>query len=360
MAEVEQLPFRMERLGVVMQADPSIPEEAEGVLNPAAARGPDGELYLFPRIVGKGNYSRIGVARVLFDGRGDPTGVERLGYALEPTEPYELRPRENTGGCEDPRVSYVEPLGLYVMGYTAWGPTGPHIGIAMSEDLFEWRKLGIADFDPDADPDPLYQVHFDIYHNKDAAIFPRAVSAPDGTPSIALLHRPVYTEDDVPHTVLDPRPSMWISYCPLEAARADLGALLQWGQHRVLIDPEYPWEESRIGGGTQPVLTGHGWLLVYHGASGIAHDDPSRPKEMRYSAGVLVLDGADPLKVLYRSRTPVLEPELGEEVEGIVRNVVFPEGADDRGDGRIDVYYEMADERIGAARLTVPDELPPT
>ncbi len=34
--------------------------EAEGVLNPAALRGPDGQLCLFLRIVARGNYSRRG------------------------------------------------------------------------------------------------------------------------------------------------------------------------------------------------------------------------------------------------------------------------------------------------------------
>jgi len=42
-------------------------------LNPAAVRSPDGKLYLFPRLVAKGNYSRIGIARVLFNDAGDPT-----------------------------------------------------------------------------------------------------------------------------------------------------------------------------------------------------------------------------------------------------------------------------------------------
>jgi beta-1,4-mannooligosaccharide phosphorylase len=55
------------------------------VLNPAAARGRDGELYLFPRLVAEGNYSRIGRARVRFDD-GRPDGVERLGVALEPVD----------------------------------------------------------------------------------------------------------------------------------------------------------------------------------------------------------------------------------------------------------------------------------
>jgi len=72
-------PFRLERLGVVMQADPTVAEEVEGVLNPAAARGPDGELYLFPRLVGRGNRSRVGRATVRFDRAGTPVAVERLG-----------------------------------------------------------------------------------------------------------------------------------------------------------------------------------------------------------------------------------------------------------------------------------------
>ena len=54
--------FRLQRLGQVMEPEPDNPLETEGVLNPAAARGPDGELYLFPRLVAAGNYSRIGIA----------------------------------------------------------------------------------------------------------------------------------------------------------------------------------------------------------------------------------------------------------------------------------------------------------
>jgi beta-1,2-mannobiose phosphorylase / 1,2-beta-oligomannan phosphorylase len=86
-------PFRMRRLGVVMRPNPGAEDERKGVLNPGAARGPDGALYLFPRLVDDANRSRIGVARVRFTPDGDPASVERLGYALEPREPYELRPR---------------------------------------------------------------------------------------------------------------------------------------------------------------------------------------------------------------------------------------------------------------------------
>jgi hypothetical protein len=79
-----------------MEPQPGSPHEIEGVLNPAAVRGPDGELYLFPRLVAKGNYSRIGIARARFNAAGDPAGIERLGIALAPEAEYELRP--NGGG----------------------------------------------------------------------------------------------------------------------------------------------------------------------------------------------------------------------------------------------------------------------
>ena len=49
--------------------------------------------------------------------------------------------------------------------------------------------------------------------------------------------------------------------------------------------------------------------------------------------------------------------------QGIVANVVFPTAIDRRDDlglpDRFDVYYGMADNRIGVARLDVPESLPP-
>ena len=137
--------FKLHRLAMLMEPEPENPQEVEGVLNPAAVRGPDGKLYLFPRLVAKNNYSRIGIARVVFDEAGDPTGVERLGIALEPEADYECRPNGG-GGCEDPRVTYVEPLHRYIMTYTAFSPDGPRIALAESEDLFHWKRLGLATY----------------------------------------------------------------------------------------------------------------------------------------------------------------------------------------------------------------------
>ncbi len=174
----------MHRLGQMMEPEPGNPLEVEGVLNPAAVRGHDGQLYLFPRLVAKGNFSRIGIARVKFNKLGDPTGVERLGIALDPEAEYELR--SDGGGCEDARVTFVEPLGHYVMTYTALSAHGPRIALARSEDLFHWERLGLATFLP------YMGIDFEGVDNKDACVFPVAVPDPSGLPALALLHRPLF------------------------------------------------------------------------------------------------------------------------------------------------------------------------
>ena len=160
--------FKLQRLGMMMEPEPGNPNEVEGVLNPAAVRGPDGELYLFPRLVAKGNYSRIGIARVRFNEAGDPTGVERLGIALEPEAEYECR-HDGSGGCEDPRVTYVEPLQRYIMSYTAFSPEGPRIALALSEDLFHWERLGLATYAH------WHGIDLRNVDDKDASLFPVAI-----------------------------------------------------------------------------------------------------------------------------------------------------------------------------------------
>jgi beta-1,2-mannobiose phosphorylase / 1,2-beta-oligomannan phosphorylase len=97
-------------------------------------------------------------------------------------------------------------------------------------------------------------------------------------------------------------------------------------------------------------------LMVYHGISGRIDRTRDHQPDVRYCAGVMILAHDDPLRVLYRSEEPILEPEKAAERAGVVENVVFPTAIDDRGGGRIDVYYGMADARIGAARLGIPAE----
>lgn len=354
--------FELQRLGLLMEPESGNPLEAGGVLNPAAIRGPDGGLYLFPRLVDQSNLSRIGLARVKFNGAGDPIGVERLGIALEPEADYERRP-DGSGGCEDARITFVEPLRRYLMTYTAFSLTGPRIAFAVSEDLFHWKRLGLATFSP------FRGIDFAHVDNKDASLFPAAIPNHAGKLQMGILHRPLFRGTLPEETACKKLPramdlsheSIWISYCPMPAAGSEPQHLGLFNSHRRLASPVSPWELLKIGGGTPPILTRHGWLFLYHGVSDLAAPGNAVP-EFCYSAGVMVLDREHPHVVLYRSVRPVMTPLLPKERQGAVDHVVFPTGVDRRDDlgtpDRIDVYYGMADNRIGVARLDVPEQLP--
>jgi predicted GH43/DUF377 family glycosyl hydrolase len=354
--------FQLQRLGILMEPEPGNSLEIEGVLNPAAVRGSDGELYLFPRLVAKGNYSRIGIARVKFNHCGDPVGVERLGIALEPTADYERR-SDGSGGCEDARVTFVEPLKHYLMTYTALSPRGPRIALAISNDLYHWERIGLASFEP-------YEcIDFVGVDNKDACMFPVAIPNHAGKMQLGLLHRPLFPgtrpEDiackSATRIVDRDHESIWISYCPMPSLGLTPHRLGLFNSHNRLALPVSDWEKLKIGGGTPPMMTRHGWLIVYHGVSNVA-EPGSDVCKLRYSAGVMVLSKEHPQEIRYRSVHPVLSPELPQERHGVVSDVVFPTGIDRRDDlgskNRFDVYYGMADSRIGVARLDVPDQLP--
>lgn len=344
-------PYTLTRAGVVMEPVPGDPLEAEGVLNPASGRGPDGELYLLPRLVAAGNVSRVGIARVEV-ADGVPVGVVREGVVLAPDREFE-RGAQNAG-VEDPRTTFVPELGLHVMSYVAYGPLGPRTALAVSTDLRSWERLGPVTYEYD---DAL-GADLGLFHNKDTVFFPEPVTAPDGTPSLAVLHRPVWDLGDIrpgegahpPAALPEKRPSIWIGFVPLAAVLADRRELTRWRQNRFLAGPEFPFEELKIGAGPAPLRVPEGWLVLHHGVTGRLETGVAQQQNVNYAAGAMILDAAEPWRVLDRTAEPLLAAETNEERSGIVPNVVFPT-AIERIDGADWVFYGMADSRIGVARL---------
>jgi predicted GH43/DUF377 family glycosyl hydrolase len=334
-----------------MSAEPGEPLEREGVLNPATAWH-DGELYLFPRLVAEANFSRIGRARVVIED-GTPVRVERQGTVLEPDRAWERG--TNHGGVEDPRITFIPSLGIHVMTYVAFGPIGPHPAIAVSSDLTTWTRLGPIQF---SYVDEL-GTDLNLFPNKDVVFFPEVVPDPDGQPSYALLHRPMWEfefsrpseEAVLPVGVTDDRASIWISYIPEAAVEADLRALTRPSGHLELATPEFDWEALKIGAGPPPILVDEGWLVIHHGVSGRVEGDGFSPqKNVFYVAGAMILDKADPSTVIARTAEPILVPETTDELDGTVPNVVFPTAIEEI-DGKHFVFYGMADSKIGVAAL---------
>ena len=84
-SDLPTVPFTLTRAGVIMSPEPGNEFEAEGVLNPASGRGPDGQLYLLPRLVAKGNVSRVGLAKVDHRGRRPHRRRARRASSSPPT-----------------------------------------------------------------------------------------------------------------------------------------------------------------------------------------------------------------------------------------------------------------------------------
>jgi beta-1,2-mannobiose phosphorylase / 1,2-beta-oligomannan phosphorylase len=345
------VPYALTRLGVLMSPREGDELEEEGVLNPATGRDPDGRMYLLPRIVAKGNVSRVGIAEIeLTD--GVPTGVDRQGVVMAPDRGWEHGAAH--AGTEDPRITWIPRLGHHVMTYVAYGPLGPRLALATSPDLHNWRRLGPPHFHYVDELD----VDLNLYANKDAVFFPEPVPGPDGRLAYAMLHRPMWhlgwiREGEgtyLPAGIIDDRPSIWISYAAADDVERDVTELVQLRDHRLVALPEFEYEAVKIGAGPPPIRVDEGWLLLHHGASGIPERRWGPQQDLRYAAGAMLLDPADPALVLARTPEPLLEPITEGERFGIVPNVVFPTAIEQIHGVRY-VFYGMADSRIGVARL---------
>jgi beta-1,2-mannobiose phosphorylase / 1,2-beta-oligomannan phosphorylase len=186
-------------------------------------------------------------------------------------------------------------------------------GVAMTNDFKQWHRLG-----------PITDATVD---NRDAILFPEKI---DG--KFVLLDRPASW---VGSSYGCDRPSMWISFSD---------DILRWNGHHLFASPAYAWEEKKIGGGTPPIKTKDGWLVIYHGVDA----------NHVYRAGAMLLDLKNPRIILGRSPEPILEPKMDYERIGLIPNVVFPTGNVVIND-TLFVYYGGADKVCCVATAPLKD-----
>lgn len=208
-------------------------------------------------------------------------------------------------GIEDPRITKIRDT--YYVVYKGVSPTGITQCLASTRDFIIWNRHGII-LPPE---------------NMDAMLFPAKING-----RFAALHRP--------QPKMIGSPNMWLAWSD---------DLIHWGGHKFLLGCSTgTWEGGRIGGGAVPFRVNEGWLEIYHAAT----------LEDHYCLGAVLLDYADPSKVLSKSVRPILAPEARYETTGFKSNVVFTCGAIVRGEV-VTVYYGAADETICAAQMTISD-----
>jgi predicted GH43/DUF377 family glycosyl hydrolase len=174
--------------------------------------------------------------------------------------------------------------------------------LASTEDFSQFEKHGVIG--PDL-------------NDKDCVLFPEPV---DGR--FALLHR---VEGKIQIAYFD-------SIESLENSQKYWQTYLRNLEPFEIMRPRFYWETRKVGAGPSPIKTSKGWLVIYHGVNA----------ERAYSAGAVLLDLDNPVKVIARTKEPILQPETEFEREGVVPNVVFPDGAV-LHDGELLVYYGAAD-----------------
>ena len=213
---------------------------------------------------------------------------------------------EEEYGIEDPRITKIGDT--YYVYYVAVSRNSYVTKLVTTTDWKTFDRHGII-FPP---------------QNKDVAIFEGSVNG-----GFAAFHRPCLGSWA--------RPAMWLAYS---------NDMVHWGKHKLLISPRKgKWDSGRIGSGTVPIETKHGWLEIYHGA-----DDKNT-----YSLGLLLMDRNDPSQVLFRSNEPLFKPEAEYEKKGFFGNVVFTNGMAcyPEKDGVINLYYGCADTCVAGAQCTL-------
>ena len=282
----------------VLIPDPAKDWESGGVFNPAVIKNGADYIMIY-RAFGRDKISRLGYAQsedgILWHKHPQPI--------IEP-DPGD---RQENRGMEDPRM--VKLNGSYYITYTA-AESFP------ARKSWRWRTeiriLETEDFKKIGKIIPSLR-GIGAKNDKDAVLFPAKVDN-----QYWLLHRVV--------------PDVHI---------ARSANLVSWEERgAVLKNRQDGWSYIKVGAAAPPLLTEHGWLMLYHGVR----------KDRSYALGVALLDAADPTKLTHLLPYPVFEPERDYELVGVVPKVVFGTSMLEIN-GAFWVYYGAADRVIGVAAI---------
>ena len=278
------------------------PYTVNAVFNPAAVLTRDGETLLLVRVEDRSGLSHFTLAR-------SPDGIGDWVVDSRPTLEPDVSIAEESWGIEDPRITRIDDS--YLIVYTGLSRHGPLIRLARTYDFEQFERIGTIT--PPED--------------KDGALFPGKF---DGR--YALLHRPV-------SSWAGGGAHIWISYSR---------DLVHWGEPKVLIESRGGghWDQVKVGVGPPPLLTEHGWLVLFHGVKSTAAGS-------LYRVGLALLDLENPQVVLARSDEWVFGPEAPYERVGDVSGVVFPTGWVQAAGGVARVYYGATDSCVGVAQVDI-------
>ncbi len=267
--------------------------------------------------------------------------TSRVGYAYsDDGEHFSYRPTpvlypdeddqkraEWEGGCEDPRIC-EGPDGTYYVTYTQWNHERVRLGLATSRDLIHWQKHGSV----------FAGSPYEQLATKSAAIIQKIDGGRMKAAKINGKYWMVFGEGIIYiATSID-----LIHWSPIEASDDKLF---------VLMAPRaFHFDSGLPEVGPPPLVTDRGIVMLYNGKN--SEFDANRDPNIgpgTYSGGQALLDPHDPTKLLARTATPFIKPELPWEKSGQYKaGTTFIEGLS-YFNGKLYLYYGTADTYVGLA-----------
>lgn len=305
--------------------------EVEGTFNPAVIEDDDGVIHILYRAIGKDGISRVGHAKSLdgknfFSRSSFPVFEPKMGFGLpdmlKASGPIGYHPAIYTsgggwGGSEDPRaVRMDDKVYMLYVAFEGWGS----VRIALTSIDLNDFKAGNWNWKKPVLISPPGKV------NKNWLLFPEKING-----KYAILH------SIVPQIAIEYIEDIDNISKTIDSSRKD-GP--QPGRKK-------SWDSILRGGGPPPIKTELGWLLFYHALEKEEYD--------RYKLGAMILDKDNPEKVLYRSKHPILSPDMHYENNG-KPGVVYASGAIVRGDD-LYIYYGGADKVVCVATTPLKEFL---
>lgn len=239
-------------------------------------------------------------------------------------------------GCEDPRVTYFE--GQYYIFYTAlskypFEASGIKVAVAISKDLKKIKERHLVT----------------PFNAKAMTLFPERIG---GKITVILSVNTDMPPTKIAMAQVDEMEDLWKP-----------NFWEEWYQNidKHVIDlKRSPYDHIEVG--ASPLKTSKGYLLVYSHIQNYF----SSPENLDRIFGIeaVVLDPNNPLKIIGRTRGPLLAPRESYELLGHVPDVVFPTGAiikkaarQSTGGNNLVIYYGAADMTTCLARVNLNDLL---
>jgi beta-1,2-mannobiose phosphorylase / 1,2-beta-oligomannan phosphorylase len=228
---------------------------------------------------------------------------------ISPTEDWEIY------GCEDPRITYLD--GKFYIFYTAlsvypFSAFGIKLAVAETKDFNTFEKHPVTTFNSKA-----MALFPEKINGKLVAILTKDTDQPPAKITIAEFDK----EDDIYS------PDYWQKWQS------------EVNKHIVYLLRDI---HDQVELGAPPIKTEYGWLVIYSYIKNYTSNNKI------FNIEAVLLDKDNPRKVLGRTQSSLIDPKEKYELEGNVKNVIFPSGALVK-DGKLFVYYGAADTTCAVA-----------